>query len=168
MLSLVYYPDPILEQVAEPIITFDNDFLLNLAADMFSIMKEKNGIGLAAPQVGISKRIFVMDCDKIKIAFINPEIVSFLGSAKIDEGCLSFPGIRVKVERKEKLVVKYQNEFGTHNQMELSGLSAICFQHELDHLDGKTFLEYLSKDVKEFIKRRLEREKNESTKKRKP
>jgi len=160
MLNLVYYPDPILEQIAEPIITFDNDFLSNLTMEMFSLMKTKNGIGLAAPQIGISKRIFVMDYDNVKIAFINPEIESSFGSIKIDEGCLSFPGIRVKVERKENLVVKYQNEFGTHIQMELSGLSAICFQHELDHLNGKTFIEYLSKDVKEFIKRRLEREKN--------
>ena len=160
MLNLVYYPDPILEQIAEPIITFDNDFLLSLTADMFNIMKDKNGVGLAANQVGIAKRIFVIDCDNRKIAFINPEIESFFGSTKIDEGCLSFPGIRVKIERKEKLVVKYQNEFGTHNQMELFGLSAICFQHELDHLNGKTFIEYLSKDVKEFIKRKLKREKN--------
>lgn len=159
MLKLVTYPDPILHEKCMKIQEFD-DSLKKLAADMFELMYKSNGIGLAGPQVGVSQRIFVMDVNSKKRVVINPKINSNIGTNAIEEGCLSFPGIHVKVIRFGIINVEYQNEEGTLITENLSGLESICFQHELDHLSGITFIDALSEETKKFLKKRMERVKN--------
>jgi len=159
MLKLVIYPDPILDKIAEPVVEF-NEELVQLVEEMYAIMKKEKGIGLAAPQVGVSKRIFVTEIDGVKMTLINPEIVESHGELAIEEGCLSFPGLKVKVQRKSMITMAFQRTDGTKVKLAVGGLASICYQHELDHLNGITFIEVLSKDTKTYIKRRLERLKN--------
>lgn len=158
MLKLVLYPDPVLEKVAEPVVEFGPE-LEEFVEQMFEVMHKSNGIGLAAPQVGVSKRIFIMYVQGKRRVVINPKVVSLFGTTAIEEGCLSFPGINVKVSRSSALAVEYFNEKGVLIRDMLDNLSAICFQHELDHLDGKNFIDGLSASAKSYIMKRLEREK---------
>lgn len=160
MLKLVRYPDPILDSVAEPVTEF-NDELINIANEMFIIMKNNNGIGLSGPQVGLSKRIFVMETNRVQRIVVNPKITNKSGLGGIEEGCLSFPGINVKVSRPTIISVEYSDLSGNNIVETLYALDAICFQHELDHLDGITLANYLSKTVRSYIMKRLERERNE-------
>lgn len=160
MLNLVIYPDPVLDKVCTEVTIF-NDHLKSISQEMFALMYKSNGIGLAAPQVGLTDRIFVMDVDNKKRVVINPKIVKETGLGGIEEGCLSFPGIRVKVDRSMFIDVEYYDESGALVKEKLSGLEAICFQHELDHLNGKTFIDILSSTTKSFIAKKLERQKRE-------
>lgn len=138
-IKLVKEDDPVLRQVAK-----DWDFAVdgnpnNLIREMSKIMLENNGIGLAAPQIGLSKRLFVMGNETKLYAIINPQVIEGIGSVKDQEGCLSFPNLWLNVTRYEKIKVKYFNALGEEIITEFAGLIARVFLHELDHLDGICF-----------------------------
>lgn len=148
ILELLYYPDEKLHQASSPVTEF-NDELKKLVTDMFETMYADEGIGLAAPQINVFKRIVVIDVvnerkPEDQLVLINPEFISKEGTTGIDEGCLSVPGLRGKVERAEKVTVKAQNLNGEFFEIDADGLLAICLQHEIDHLNGKLFIDYLS------------------------
>jgi peptide deformylase len=144
ILKIVKYPEPVLSQPGEPVTEF-NDELRRLVADMFETMYAAQGIGLAAPQVGVSKRITVIDLSmgkepKDKLVLINPEIISSEGRLYEEEGCLSFPEIREKVQRAARVRIRAQNERGKWFEMDGEDLLSRAFQHEIDHLDGILFI----------------------------
>lgn len=140
-LKLLEETDPFLKQVADPW-DFEVDGNLNeLIIDMGQTMLVNIGIGLAAPQVGINKRLFIMGNDMKIVAYINPEIIEGIGEQVGMEGCLSFPELRLAVKRFEEVKIRYQNEMGEVVYDHLTGLAAIVFQHELDHLNGICFVE---------------------------
>ena len=148
-LQIRYYPDPVLTTPAVEVRTFDAD-LAALVDDMAETMYADEGVGLAAPQVGVSKRILVMDCGNPDAQddegsslyhLINPEILRSDGKIVWDEGCLSFPGLTVEVERAESIRVRAWDVHGHPFEAEMSGLPAVCVQHEMDHLDGITLID---------------------------
>jgi peptide deformylase len=144
ILNIVKYPDPILSQPGEPVTEFNAE-VRKLVADMFETTYANQGIGLAAPQVGVSKRVTVIDVSmgkvpKDKLVLINPEIIFSEGKLYEEEGCLSFPDIREKVVRAAKVRIRAQDEKGKWFEMDGDDLLARCFQHEVDHLDGVLFL----------------------------
>jgi peptide deformylase len=142
--TIVKYPDPILSQPGEPVTEFNAE-LRKLVADMFETTYANQGIGLAAPQVGVSKRVTVIDVSmgkvpKDRLVLINPEIIFSEGKLYEEEGCLSFPDIREKVVRAAKVRIRAQDEKGKWFEMDGDDLMARAFQHEIDHLDGVLFL----------------------------
>ncbi|HEV2485080.1 MAG TPA: peptide deformylase [Terracidiphilus sp.] len=144
ILNIVKYPEPILSQPGEPVTEFNAE-LCKLVADMFETTYANQGIGLAAPQVGVSKRVTVIDISmgkvpKDKLVLVNPEIILSEGKLYEEEGCLSFPDIREKVVRAAKVRIRAQDEKGKWFEMDGDDLLARCFQHEIDHLDGILFL----------------------------
>jgi len=146
-LQILYYPDPLLTTLATDVEVYD-EALATLIEDMAETMYSDNGVGLAAPQVAISKRILVMDCgdpeDPEKASlyhFINPEIIRSQGTILWDEGCLSFPGLTVEIERAESVRIRAYDVEGHPFEAELSGLPSVCVQHEIDHLDGITLID---------------------------
>jgi peptide deformylase len=148
LLQILYFPDEKLRAPCENVTVFDEN-LNNIISDMFETMYKNEGIGLAAPQVGIHKRICVIDIEgnkdpKDQIVLINPTIIQKCGETGIDEGCLSVPGLRAHVDRALKVKVSALNLKGEEFTIEAEDLLAICIQHELDHLDGKLFIDYLS------------------------
>ena len=146
LLPILRYPDSRLHTVAAPVARVD-DQIRKLVADMAETMYEAPGIGLAATQVDVHKRIVVIDVSEDKsglMALINPEILERSGEQVCEEGCLSVPGIYEKVSRAERVKVRALNEKGESFEFEADGLLAVCVQHEIDHLDGKVFVEYLS------------------------
>ncbi len=146
ILDVLTYPDSILARAAEPVKMIDNK-IKKLVDDMAETMYAAPGIGLAAPQVGELKRIMVIDIseDKSQLrVFINPEIIKKEGTAVNEEGCLSVPGYYDKVERAETVMVTALDRDGQRFTINASGMLAVCIQHEIDHLDGKVFVEYLS------------------------
>lgn len=148
ILTIVKYPEPILSQPGEPVTAFDAE-LRKLVADMFETTYANQGIGLAAPQVGASKRVTVIDLSmgkdpKDKLVLINPEIISSEGKLYEEEGCLSFPDIREKVVRAAKVRIRAQDEQGKWFEKDGEELLARAMQHEIDHLDGILFLVRMS------------------------
>ena len=146
LLPILRYPDPRLHTVAAPVARVD-DQIRKLVADMAETMYEAPGIGLAATQVDVHERIVVIDVSEDKsglMALINPEILERSGEQVCEEGCLSVPGIYEKVSRAERVKVRALNEKGEPFEFEADGLLAVCVQHEIVHLDGKVFVEYLS------------------------
>jgi peptide deformylase len=144
ILTIVKYPEPVLEQPGEPVTEF-NDELRKLVADMFETMYASQGIGLAAPQVGVSKRLTVVDLSQgkdpaQKLVLVNPEVILAEGRQYEEEGCLSFPEIREKVVRAAKVRIRAQDEKGKWFEMDGVELLARAFQHEIDHLDGVLFI----------------------------
>lgn len=144
LLKIVKYPEPVLSQPGEPVTEFDDE-LRKFVADMFETMYSAQGIGLAAPQVAVSKRITVIDLSmgkdpKEKLVLINPEVIEREGKQYEEEGCLSFPDIREKVSRAAKVRIRAQDEKGKWFEMDGDELLARAFQHEIDHLDGVLFL----------------------------
>jgi peptide deformylase len=135
--------DPILRQATKPV-TEVTDELRRLIADMFETMHHARGIGLAAPQVGRTERLAVIEIDEQPVVIINPEVVERTGKAKAEEGCLSIPDIYADVERPKDVVVRAMDVEGKEFEIEATDLLARCLQHEIDHLDGKLFLDYLS------------------------
>jgi peptide deformylase len=135
--------DPILRQATTPVTTV-TDELRRLISDMFETMHHARGIGLAAPQVGRTERLAVVEVEDDRFVLINPEVVARDGRAKGEEGCLSIPDIYADVERPETVTVRALDEDLGPYEIEASGLLARCIQHEIDHLDGKLFLDYLS------------------------
>ena len=135
--------DPVLRQATTPV-TEITDELRRLIADMFDTMYHARGIGLAAPQVGRTERLAVVDVDDQPLVIINPEIIARTGKAKAEEGCLSIPDIYADVERPKEVSVRAMDAEGNTFKIEATDLLARCLQHEIDHLDGKLFLDYLS------------------------
>ncbi|MGA2672686.1 MAG: peptide deformylase [Terracidiphilus sp.] len=144
ILKIVKYPEPVLSQPGEPVTEFNAE-LRRLVADMFETTYANQGIGLAAPQVGVSKRIATIDLSMgknpdDKLVLINPEIIFSDGRQYEEEGCLSFPEIREKVVRAAKVRIRAQDEHGKWFEMDGDDLLARCFQHEIDHVDGMLFI----------------------------
>jgi peptide deformylase len=157
--EIVKYPDPVLEKPGEPVTEF-NDELRALVDDMFESMYEAKGIGLAAPQIGLSKRLTVIDLSfkekpEDKIVLINPEIVFRAGKQHEEEGCLSLPEIREKVTRAAKVKVKAQDLEGKWFEIEGEELLSRAFQHEIDHLDGILFFRRVSALKRDLILRKI-------------
>jgi peptide deformylase len=146
ILEVLTYPDPRLARVAEPVKIIDNK-IKKLVDDMAETMYAAPGIGLAATQVGELKRVMVIDVSEERNqlrVFINPEIIRKEGSAVNEEGCLSVPGFYDKVERAETVMVTALDRDGMRFTINASGMLGVCIQHEMDHLDGRVFVEYLS------------------------
>jgi len=157
--EIVKYPDPILQKPTEPVTEFDDE-LRELVDDMFESMYAAQGIGLAAPQVGISKRLTVIDLSfkknpEEKIVLINPEIIHKEGRQNEDEGCLSLPEIREKVSRAEKVRVRAQDVTGKWFEIDGEELLARAFQHEIDHLDGILFIFRVSALKRDLLLRKI-------------
>lgn len=156
LLDVLIYPDENLAKVCQPVEQVD-DALRQFIEDMFETMYQHEGIGLAAPQVNVLKRVITIDIEGDKsnqIVLINPEILASSGETGIEEGCLSIPGCRALVPRKEKLTVQALNRHGESFTLEADGLLAICIQHEIDHLNGVLFVDHIS-----VLKRQRFREK---------
>jgi peptide deformylase len=146
LLPILRYPDPRLHLKAKPVEKVDDE-IRRLVADMAETMYEAPGIGLAAIQVNVHRRVVVIDVSEDKSAlmvFINPVIVERRGEQTCEEGCLSVPGVYEKVTRAEEVIVEALDRDGKPFRLEADGLLAVCIQHEIDHLDGKVFVEYLS------------------------
>lgn len=157
--EIIKFPDPVLEKVAEPVTRFDTE-LAKLVDDMFESMYAAEGIGLAAPQINLSRRITVIDTSfkknpDDKIVLINPEIVAREGKQYEEEGCLSLPDIRDKVHRAAWVKVRAQNVKGEFFEVDGTELLARAFQHEIDHLDGILFTTHLSRLKRDLIGRRI-------------
>lgn len=159
ILKIVHYPEPVLLQVARPVEVFD-ERLEQLVTDMFETMYDAEGVGLAAPQIGVSERIFVMDCTHApegdrRFALINPEIVMQEGEQIGGEGCLSFPGIYTDVKRELRAIVRFHDVKGNLQELDVTELEARCVLHENDHLDGIVFLDRMSALKREIAKRKI-------------
>jgi len=155
-LPILEYPDPRLRIRATPVAAVDDD-VRTLVADMLETMYVAPGIGLAATQVDVHKRILVLDISEDRdepYCLINPELLSQEGSVSYEEGCLSVPGVFEAVDRAERIRVRAQDEQGELQEFDADGLPAICIQHEIDHLDGKLFVDYLSTLKRERLKKK--------------
>ncbi|HEU4851676.1 MAG TPA: peptide deformylase [Telluria sp.] len=161
LLNILRYPDPRLHKVAKPVTVFDAR-LEKLAADMAETMYDAPGVGLAATQIDVHERMVLVDVSETHDAltvFVNPEIVWASEEKQVyDEGCLSVPGIYDGVERPSRVKVRAQDLKGNSFEVEADGLLAVCIQHEMDHLDGKVFVEYLSPLKRNRIKNKLLKE----------
>ena len=163
LLPILEFPDPRLRTRAQPVEQVDAA-LRKLIDDMFETMYAAPGIGLAATQVNVHKRLLVIDISEKRnerLALINPEIVSHSGMEETEEGCLSVPGIYDKVTRAEKIRVRTLDRSGKQIEIEADGLLAVCIQHEMDHLEGKLFVDYLSDLKRTRIRKKLEKERKE-------
>ena len=157
LLPILRFPDPRLKKVALPVDNVDDE-VRRLAHDMAETMYEAPGIGLAATQVDVHRRVIVIDISETRdqlLVVINPELIASEGEQVGEEGCLSVPGIYDKVERAERVVVRYLDLDGNVQTIEAEGLLAVCLQHEMDHLQGKVFVEHLSPLKQMRIKNKL-------------
>lgn len=163
LLPILQYPDPRLYTVAAPVKRVD-DGVRQLIKDMSATMYAAPGVGLAATQVDDHRRVIVIDIsdtrDQLQV-FINPEVLEASGTATCEEGCLSVPGIFDKVERAEKITVRALNQTGEPFTLEATGLLAVCVQHEMDHLEGKVFVDYLSRLKQQRILAKLKKQKRQ-------
>lgn len=148
------YPDPVLRGTTEAVESFD-ERLKSILTDMWDTMYVFDGIGLAAPQIGLSEKIIVIDCHDEKHVLINPEIIEKEGSAVVEEGCLSFPGIYEKVEAPERLRVRYKDESGEQHEKDVAGFLACVFSHEIDHLNGRLLIDRVSPLKRQFLKKKI-------------
>lgn len=156
--KILIYPDPILRKRCKPVVEFDKN-LEDLVNDMAETMYDASGIGLAAIQINVLKRVIVMDLsesrDQLQV-FVNPEIIDLeQGMREFEEGCLSVPGFFVPVSRPARVLVKAQNVQGNHFEVTADDVLSVCIQHELDHLDGKVFVDYLSRLKRARIRDKL-------------
>ncbi|MDH3712958.1 MAG: peptide deformylase [Gammaproteobacteria bacterium] len=162
-LEILHFPDPRLRTRAKPLAQVD-DGVRTLIDNMFETMYEAPGIGLAATQVNVHQRIIVIDVSEEKdqpLVFINPVITQTSGSEEMEEGCLSVPGVYETVSRAEAVKVTALNRDGNEFEMQAEGLLAVCIQHEVDHLDGKLFVDYLSTLKRQRIRKRVEKGKRD-------
>jgi len=161
MISIVHYPEPVLLTVGRPV--EDDEFgeeLERLAEDMFETMTHAGGVGLAAPQVGISKRLFVMDVpvgdeERERRVLVNPEIVRIEGEQVGEEGCLSFPGLFQVVKREMRVIARARDTKGEEFELDVADLAARCILHETDHCDGIVFLDRMTPLKREMAKRKI-------------
>lgn len=156
--KITEYPEAVLGEVGQPITKFDDE-LAALCADMFETMYDAEGVGLAAPQIGLSLRLFVMDCHGIKLVAANPKIISSEGVQSEPEGCLSVGKVPAVVKRPMKVRLKAQNEKGEWFEQEAEGYAARAFIHETDHCDGKLFIDHLPRMRRNMVIRRFQKEK---------
>jgi peptide deformylase len=168
LIPIVKVPDPILRKVANPVDEI-NDGIRQLLDDMAATMYDAPGIGLAAPQVNIGKRVIVMDCGKDNTPelykMVNPEIISRSEARSIlEEGCLSIPDHTAEVDRPAEVDVRYLDENGAMQTLNASGLLAACVQHEIDHLNGVLFIDHISRLKRDMILRRMMKDIRQSTK----
>jgi peptide deformylase len=160
LLPIVHYPEPVLLTVGKPVHEFGED-LERLVADMFLTMEDAGGVGLAAPQVGLSKRLFVMDTPERddhaaeRHVLINPEIIHVEGEQTGDEGCLSFPGLYQTVRREMRVIARAQNVKGEQIEIDVRDLAARCILHETDHCDGIVFLDRMTPLKRQFARRKI-------------
>ncbi|MDP2717092.1 MULTISPECIES: peptide deformylase [unclassified Rheinheimera] len=160
VLHVLHFPDERLRTIAKPVATVNAE-IQQLVADMLDTMYDENGIGLAATQVNVHQRVVVIDVSEDRnepMVFINPEIIARSGETSYEEGCLSVPQNYATVERAAEVTVKAQDKNGNWFELKADGLLAICLQHELDHLVGKLFIDYLSPLKRERIRKKLEKE----------
>ena len=167
ILKIVKYPEPVLSQPGEPVTEFDAE-LKKLADDMFETMYAAQGIGLAAPQVAVSKRVTVIDLTggkdpEQKIVLVNPEVIFREGKQYEEEGCLSFPEIREKVQRAAQVKVRAQDLQGKWFELDGEELLARAFQHEIDHLDGTLFIFRMSALKRDLVLRKIRKMQREGT-----
>ncbi|HEY0006031.1 MAG TPA: peptide deformylase [Pyrinomonadaceae bacterium] len=160
-LKIVHWPDPVLLTPGDPVMEFDEK-LERLASDMFETMYAAHGVGLAAPQVGISSRLFVMDCSggedpEQRIVMVNPEVVRIEGEQRGEEGCLSFPGIFFPVDRSLRAIVRAHDVKGNLFEIDGMELTARCMLHETDHCDGIVFLDKTTPLKRELAKRKIKK-----------
>lgn len=155
--KITEYPEKVLAETGKPVEKFDEE-LEKLCQDMFETMYDAEGVGLAAPQIGLNLRLFVMDCDGIKLIAANPEIIHTEGEQSGQEGCLSIGKVPAVVARAEKAVLRAQNEKGEWFEREATGYAARCFQHETDHCDGKLFIDHLPKMRRDMVVKRFTKE----------
>lgn len=163
-LTILHFPDERLRTVAKPVEKVD-DALRAFIDDMFETMYDAPGIGLAATQVDFHKRLIVIDVSEEKdqpLVLINPEILEKTGVEEMDEGCLSVPGIYEKVERADQVKIRALDRNGEPFELEAEGLLAVCIQHEMDHLEGKLFVDYLSGLKRQRIKKKLEKQRRQT------
>ncbi len=159
LLPILEYPDPRLRTKAQPVTVFD-EALQTLIDDMFATMYAAPGIGLAASQVNVHRQLLVLDVSEEKdqpMVLINPKIVGSVGSQTYQEGCLSVPGIFADVDRADRITVESLDRHGKPQNFEADGLLAVCIQHEMDHLIGKLFVDYLSPLKRELVRKKLEK-----------
>jgi len=157
VLNILRYPDARLHKVAAPVTVFD-EVLKKLVADMAETMYAAPGIGLAATQVDVHKQVIVVDVSERRdslVVLVNPQIMEAVGVSDIEEGCLSVPTVYELVERAERVKVRAYDQNGTAFTLEAQGLLAVCIQHEMDHLKGKVFIEYLSQLKQQRIRAKL-------------
>ena len=160
ILTILEFPDERLRQKAKPVEKVDDD-IRKLIDDMFETMYAAPGIGLAATQVNVQRRLLVLDISEEKnqpLALINPELLTREGQEESDEGCLSVPGVFEKVKRAEKIRVRALNRDGESFEMDADGLLAVCIQHEIDHLEGKLFVDYLSPLKRQLARKKVKKE----------
>jgi len=160
ILDILHFPDPRLRTPAQAVLAVD-DQVRRLVDDMLETMYQAPGIGLAATQVDVHRRVLVIDISSEQNepgVFINPEILETYGSEEMDEGCLSVPGIYERVQRAERVRVRALGRDGEAFELETDGLLAVCIQHEIDHLDGKLFVDYLSQLKRQRIRKKLEKQ----------
>ena len=160
LLPILHYPDARLRKTARPVDDV-NDEIRRLIDDMFETMYDAPGIGLAATQVNVHQRLLVADISEHKdqpLVFINPNILSLDGEELTEEGCLSVPGIYEPVKRPSRIKVSALDRNGDRFELEAEGMLAVCIQHEVDHLDGKLFVDYLSEMKRQRIRKRLEKQ----------
>jgi peptide deformylase len=160
LLPILHYPDPRLRKIAKRVARVD-DRIRKLIADMGETMRAAPGIGLAATQVDVHERVIVIDISETRDelrAFINPEIVERSGEEESEEGCLSVPGVYDLVRRAERIKVRALNASGEAFTLEADGLLAVCIQHEMDHLDGRVFVDYLSRLKQQRIAAKLKKQ----------
>ncbi len=155
--KITEYPEKVLAQIGEPVTEF-NEELENLCADMFETMYEAEGVGLAAQQIGLALRLFVMDCESVKLVAANPEIISMEGEQSGQEGCLSVGKVPAVVVRAEKAILRAQDAKGEWFEREADGYAARCFQHETDHCDGKLFIDHLPKMRRDMVVKRFKKD----------
>jgi peptide deformylase len=164
LLEILRFPDTRLRNVAKPVADVD-DAVRQLVDDMFETMYAAPGIGLAAIQVNVDKRIIVIDISEEKnqpLCLINPEILEKRGEEEMEEGCLSVPGVFEAVHRADSIRVQALDRDGKLFEMDVDGLLAVCIQHEIDHLDGKLFVDYLSALKRTRIRKKLEKEQRQT------
>jgi peptide deformylase len=164
ILNILRYPDARLHKLAAPVTVFD-DALKRLVADMTDTMYAAPGIGLAATQVDVHKRVIVVDVSERHdslVVLVNPEIVESSGESDIEEGCLSVPGIYELVARAERVKVRAYDQNGKAFTLEAQGLLAVCIQHEMDHLQGKVFVEHLSQLKQQRIRAKIAKQQRKS------
>jgi peptide deformylase len=159
LLNVLHFPDPRLRTRAEPVEAVDDD-VRRLVDDMFETMYAAPGIGLAATQVNVHRRVIVIDVSEGKdqpLCLINPEITALDGIEEMEEGCLSVPGVYERVSRADRITVSALDRDGAPYSLDAEGLLAVCIQHEMDHLEGKLFIDYLSEMKRGRIRKRLEK-----------
>lgn len=164
LLKIVEFPDPRLRTKAVDVTAFDAE-LKQLVEDMLETMYSASGIGLAATQVDVHRRVLVLDVSedgKQPMSFVNPVIKIREGEEVSQEGCLSVPGIYADVKRAERITVEARRVDGESFSLEADGLLAVCIQHEIDHLDGKLFVDYLSSLKRQMVRRKLEKQRRQA------